>query len=70
MARSKQACALGAAMAASVAAGVYNDLGQAQKKMGRGFEKEYYPIADNVEKYKSIYQQYKKFGELVENNFN
>ena len=37
VARSEQACALGTAMAASVAAGVYENLGEAQAKMGGGF---------------------------------
>ncbi len=67
VARSEQACALGTAMAAAVAAGVYDNIGQAQEKMGGGFEIEYQPIPENVEKYKLVYLQYKRFGELVEN---
>ena len=66
VARSEQACALGTAMAAAVVAGVYPDIATAQKKMGGGIEMEYNPIAENVEKYKALYQQYKKFGKLVE----
>uniref|UniRef100_UPI003216EFFD ribulokinase n=1 Tax=uncultured Draconibacterium sp. TaxID=1573823 RepID=UPI003216EFFD len=66
VARSEQACALGTAMAAAVAAGVYSSLEEAQDKMGSGFETEYYPILENVEKYKEIYETYKKFGAFVE----
>ncbi len=66
VARSEQACALGTAMAAAVVAGIYENTGQAQEKMGGGFELEYHPIPENVKKYKLLYQQYKKFGELVE----
>lgn len=66
VARSEQACALGTAMAAAVAAGVHANLGEAQEKMGGGFEMEYHPISENVEKYKALYEKYRKFGVLVE----
>ncbi|HYQ58659.1 MAG TPA: ribulokinase [Draconibacterium sp.] len=66
VARSEQACALGTAMAASVAAGVYENLGEAQKKMGGGFEMEYHPIPENVEKYKELYEKYHKLGKFIE----
>ena len=66
VARSEQACALGTAMAASVVAGVYPNISEAQKKMGGGIETEYHPVPENVVKYKALYEQYKKFGKLVE----
>lgn len=66
VARSEQACALGSAMAAAVVAGVYSSTSEAQKKMGGGIETEYHPIPENVEKYKPLYEQYKKFGKLIE----
>ena len=66
VARSEQACALGSAMAAAVAAGVYETTAEAQKKMGGGIETEYHPIPENVEKYKALYNQYRKLGGLVE----
>ena len=66
VARSEQACALGSAMAAAVVAGVYPNTAEARKKMGRGIENEYLPIPENVEKYKPLYEQYKKFGKLIE----
>ncbi len=69
VARSEQACALGTAMAAAVVAGVYSNTAEAQKKMGGGIETEYLPIPENVEKYKVLYEQYKKFGKFVEFDF-
>ena len=69
VARSEQACALGSAMAAAVVAGVYLNTAEAQKKMGGGIETEYHPIPDNVEKYKALYEKYKKFGKFVEFGF-
>ncbi len=69
VARSEQACALGSAMAAAVVAGVYKNTAEAQKKMGGGIETEYHPIPENVEKYKTLYEQYKKFGKFVEFDF-
>jgi len=67
VARSEQACALGSAMAAAVAAGIYPSVSDAQKKMGGGIEKEYHPVAENVKKYKVIYGKYTKLGKFIEN---
>jgi L-ribulokinase len=66
VARSEQACALGSAMAAAVAAGIYANTAEAQKKMGGGIETEYHPIAENVKKYQELYEKYKRFGKFVE----
>ena len=66
VARSEQACALGSAMAAAVVGGVYPDVLEAQKYMGSGFETEYMPIPENAEKYKAIYADYSRYGEVVE----
>lgn len=66
VARSEQACALGSAMAAAVAAGVYPNTSEAQKNMGGGIETEYHPIPENVEKYRKLYEKYKKFGSFIE----
>ncbi|HNZ68370.1 MAG: ribulokinase [Bacteroidota bacterium] len=66
VARSEQACALGSAMAASVAAGIHATTEEAQKKMGGGIETEYRPIPENAEKYARLYEQYKKLGHFVE----
>lgn len=66
VARSEQACALGSAMAASVVAGVHKDIPAAQKSMGGGFEKEYHPDRNRAPIYSKLYEKYKKFGRLVE----
>ena len=67
VARSEQTCALGSAMAASVVAGIYPNLEQAQEKMGGGFEREYFPDKRRAEIYEKIYEKYLKLGEFVEN---
>lgn len=64
--KSEQACALGAAMCASVVAGIYPNIKEAQKAMGNGFETEYHPIKSNAEKYREIYDQYSKIGDFIE----
>ncbi|GET28331.1 FGGY-family carbohydrate kinase [Prolixibacter sp. SD074] len=61
---SEQAMALGAAMFAAVAAGVYPSVEEAQAAMGQGFEKTYYPIAENAVKYDEIYKKYIELGKL------
>lgn len=64
--RSENACALGAAMFASVVGGIYSNIGEAQEKMGSGYESEYIPIAENVEVYKQLYNKYLELGRFVE----
>ncbi len=66
VASSDQTCALGSAMAASVAAGIYKDIASAQKAMGSGFEKEYKPDPVKAKKYEKLFARYKKLGSLVE----
>ncbi|MCW3785601.1 ribulokinase [Plebeiibacterium sediminum] len=66
VARSEQSVALGAAMFAAVASGAHKNIAEAQKAMGQGFEKEYDPIAANVEAYKAIYDKYLKLGAFTE----
>ena len=68
VASSDQACALGAAMNASVAAGVYNNLQDAQKAMGSGFDARYEPRAVYVEVYQKLYEKYQSLGKYIENN--
>ncbi|MDD2797654.1 MAG: ribulokinase [Bacteroidales bacterium] len=65
---SEQTCALGSAMYAAVAAGIYPNIHLAQVKMGQGFEKTYQPISENSEKYQLLYDQYNKLGKLIEQN--
>lgn len=67
VAKVDQACALGAAMCAAVAAGIYSNVGEAQKAMGKGSEKEYTPDMDAFSFYGKKYDDYKKLGGLIEN---
>lgn len=55
VAASDQTCALGSAMAASVAAGIHRDIPSAQKAMGAGFEKDYHPNPERAEKYEKLF---------------
>jgi len=66
VARSEQACALGSAMAAAVVGELYSTIAEAQQAMGGGFESEFLPIPDNVGKYQRLYEQYSRYGELIE----
>lgn len=66
VASSDQACALGAAMNAATAAGIFNTINEAQNAMGSGFDATYYPEKDKVEIYKKMYQKYLGFGAFVE----
>ena len=64
--KSEQTCALGAAMAAAVASGIYKTFLEAQNAMGSGFQKEYLPIPENVKKYMELYEQYGTLGHFIE----
>ncbi|MGB5847295.1 MAG: ribulokinase [Ignavibacteriaceae bacterium] len=66
---SEQVCALGTAMAAGTAAGFYENIPEAQKAMGSGFEMTYNPDPAKAEIYNSIYEKYSKLGEFIENDF-
>lgn len=66
VATSEQAPALGAAMYAAVAAGIYPNTQEAIQGMGSGFDNIYYPIPEHVEVYERLYQEYVSFGEFVE----
>lgn len=68
VARSEQACALGAAMNAAVAAGVHPDLFAAQKVMGSGFDAHYAPDAAKAEIYQKRYKKYQALGKFTEEN--
>jgi L-ribulokinase len=66
--RSEQTCAIGAAMFAATAAGIYNRVEDAMEAMGQGFEKTYLPDPNLVPVYASRYQQYVHFGKFIEGN--
>ena len=69
VARCEQAVALGAAMFAATASGIYNTVEAAQAAMGNGFERTYRPNAEQAHKYEVLYKKYSHLGELIENKF-
>jgi L-ribulokinase len=65
--KSEQTCALGAAMFAATAAGIYPNIEQAMLAMGQGFETEYFPNGKKTVIYQKRYLQYQKLGAFLEN---
>ncbi len=70
VANSEQAPALGAAMYAATAAGIYPKVEDAIKAMGNGFEKTYSPNSANAEVYNQLYATYSELGSFVESKIN
>ena len=66
VAATDQACALGAAMFAAVAAKVHPDLKTAMAKMGSGFDRIYEPDPATVPVYETLYARYLALGKLLE----
>ena len=66
--KSEQTCALGAAMFAATAAGIYSQVEQAMQAMGAGFDKTYYPNQEKVDLYQKRYQKYLSLGNYLEKN--
>jgi L-ribulokinase len=64
--KSEQTCALGAAMFAATAAGIYSKVEDAMNAMGSGFDATYKPNRKNVGIYKKRYRKYKKLGAFLE----
>lgn len=65
--RSEQTCALGAAMFAATAAGLYSKAEDAMSAMGQGFDMEYEPNPALVGIYQTRYEKYKELGAFIEN---
>lgn len=63
---SDQSVALGAAMFASVVAGIYRDIPEAQKQMKPLIEKTVQPNTDHRAVYDRLYGEYKKLGSFIE----
>lgn len=59
IASTAQAGALGSAINATVAAGIYKDIKEAASFMKKSFSKTYYPKPENVEIYKKLFDEYK-----------
>lgn len=63
--RSEQTCALGAAMFAAVAGGIWNTVKDAQEGMGSGVEKEYLPEPGKVKIYDQLFLRYQQLGQYL-----
>lgn len=66
VAASDQAPALGAAIYAAVAAGIYPNVIEASKKMGSDFEAEYFPEANKIQAYEDLMQSYSELSAFIE----
>lgn len=64
--KSEQTCAIGAAMFAATAAGLYDRVEDAMKAMGQGFERTYIPEEKWVTIYAERYEYYKALGAFIE----
>ena len=58
-------CALGAAMFAAVASGIYPTVEEAMIAMGRGFDVEYYPDKELEQFYAIRYKKYEGLGDFI-----
>jgi L-ribulokinase len=65
--RSEQTCALGAAMFAATAAGLFTKVEEAMEVMGQGFDAEYFPNPEAAAIYAKRYETYKALGSFIEN---
>ena len=64
--RSEQTCAMGAAMFAATAAGIYPKVEEAMAAMGQGFDKEYLPDKEKTGLYNKRYERYNQLGGFFE----
>jgi len=63
-------CALGAAMFAATAAGIYPNVEQAMAAMGGGFDREYFPDPQKAALYQNRYEKYSAQGRFIEQKTN
>jgi len=63
--KSEQTCALGAAMFAATAAGIYPRVEEAMNAMGQGFDLQFKPEPSQVEVYQKRFAKYKAFGSFI-----
>lgn len=64
--KSEQTCALGAAMFAATACGIYPRVEEAMNAMGQGFDAHYKPEPGVATIYKTRYKKYLAFGSVLE----
>ncbi len=67
--RSEQTCAMGAAMFAATAAGIYPRVEDAMLHMGQGFDKTYSPVPGHAAILNRRYNKYKQFGHFIESGW-
>lgn len=65
-----QAPAIGAAIFAAKAYGLYENVFEAQKAISAGIERVHKPIKENVKIYERLYKKYKEIGNFTENLIN
>jgi L-ribulokinase len=65
--RSEQTCALGAAMFAATAGGIYPKIEEAMAAMGQGFDQFYRPDSNRTALYARRYKKYLEAGAMIEN---
>ena len=63
--KSEQTCALGAAMFAATAAGIYSKVEDAMQAMGQGFDATYHPDPERVAVYGKRYIRYQQLGQFI-----
>ncbi|HEY0651958.1 MAG TPA: ribulokinase [Chryseosolibacter sp.] len=64
--KSEQTCALGAAMFAATAAGIYSRVEEAMNAMGQGFDMQFQPEPKLVGTYQKRFEKYKSLGASIE----
>ena len=64
--KSEQVCALGGAMSAAAAAGLFPNLSDAMTAMASGFDRVYAPDPDRIAVCNKLYRRYVRFAALVE----
>ncbi|WP_224995351.1 ribulokinase [Cesiribacter sp. SM1] len=64
--KSEQTCAIGAAMFAATAAGLYPKVEDAMAAMGQGFDLEYFPDPKRAAVYAKRYEKFTALGEAIE----
>jgi len=64
--KSEETCALGAAMCAAAACGIYPSIESARTAMESGFETEYLPNPVNARAYEALFDRYRSSAAFVE----
>ncbi|HVM89493.1 MAG TPA: ribulokinase [Puia sp.] len=66
--KSEQTCALGAAMFAATAAGLYKKVEEAMEALGPGFDAKYTPVKANTDIYAKRFRKYTQLGKWIVDN--